>query len=214
MPNGKFKIIHWYSMNCDRKDDWQVGRFTCVPVGLAHWGDSPTEIQNSFLRGFGFKEDGLTMRENKDRPIYLLGNFGNLAHPVREKTFQFFTNSQEFKGLFVSKRAEGLRDMFENFYWKAKFVVSPRGYGLDCYRHHESIFFGAIPIMIHSSLDVLFEDLPVLIVNQYESLNVSFLDQEYKRIWSRTDYKYEKMYVGYWNALIRDRINDYFNGTI
>ena len=43
------------------------------------------------------------------------------------------------------------------------FVASPRGLGLDTHRTWEALFLGSIVIVRSSSIDELFEDLPVVI---------------------------------------------------
>ena len=53
---------------------------------------------------------------------------------------------------------------------KYHFVVSPHGNGLDC-QNVEAIMLGCIPIVKSSSLNSLFYDLPVLIINEWDELN-------------------------------------------
>jgi hypothetical protein len=58
---------------------------------------------------------------------------------------------------------------------KYKFAVSPRGWGLDCYRTWELLAIGVVPIVKHSSLDPLFEGLPVLLVNNWTEIDEHML---------------------------------------
>ncbi len=55
--------------------------------------------------------------------------------------------------------------------WREKtryaFVVSPHGNGLDCHRTWESLVLGNIVIVKRSSLDPLYEGLPVVIVDDW-----------------------------------------------
>jgi len=60
----------------------------------------------------------------------------------------------------------------------AKYVVSPRGNGLDCHRTWEALYLGAIPIVQASAMDPIFEELPVLIVNAWEDISESMLLEE------------------------------------
>lgn len=78
-----------------------------------------------------------------------------------------------------------------------KFTLSPRGYGIDCYRTYEALLVGTIPIVKTSQLDPLFEGLPVLIVNNWEELTEEFLIQKYEEITSKS-YNLEKLYLEYW----------------
>lgn len=59
--------------------------------------------------------------------------------------------------------------------WREKtryaFVVSPHGNGLDCHRTWESLVLGNIVIVKRSSLDPLYEGLPVVIVDDWREIN-------------------------------------------
>ncbi|HEY4104140.1 MAG TPA: hypothetical protein VGM44_09620 [Polyangiaceae bacterium] len=59
--------------------------------------------------------------------------------------------------------------------WRAKtryaFVVSPHGNGLDCHRTWESLVLGNIVIVKRSSLDPLYEGLPVVIVDDWREIS-------------------------------------------
>lgn len=65
-------------------------------------------------------------------------------------------------------RAEGL-SVAEYFIdlGRSKFVLCPEGTGIDTHRVYESLFCGATPVVLHSSLDSLYERLPVCIVNNW-----------------------------------------------
>lgn len=58
--------------------------------------------------------------------------------------------------------------------WREKtryaFVVSPHGNGLDCHRTWESLVLGNIPIVKRSSLDPLYEGLPVVILDDWHQI--------------------------------------------
>ncbi len=61
---------------------------------------------------------------------------------------------------------------------------------------------GAIPIVKESSLDPMYEDLPVLIVKNWNEITEEFLEQKYEEISSKTAYKIEKIYFAYWENII------------
>ena len=66
-------------------------------------------------------------------------------------------------------RHMGLGDLWQE-YASSTFGVSPRGNGLDCHRTWEMLFFGLIPIVQTSSLDQLYDGLPVVIINQWSDI--------------------------------------------
>jgi len=63
--------------------------------------------------------------------------------------------------------------------WREKtryaFVVSPHGNGLDCHRTWESLVLGNIVIVKRSSLDPLYEGLPVVIVDDWREIRAENL---------------------------------------
>lgn len=56
-------------------------------------------------------------------------------------------------------------------YTTYSFVISTHGNGLDCHRTWEILLLGGIVITKSSSIDSLFENLPVVIVNDWSELN-------------------------------------------
>jgi len=63
--------------------------------------------------------------------------------------------------------------------WQEKtryaFVISPHGNGLDCHRTWESLALGCIVIVKRSSLDPLYEGLPVVIVEDWDEITTENL---------------------------------------
>ena len=59
---------------------------------------------------------------------------------------------------------------------KYEFVVSPHGGGLDCHRTWEALALGCYPIVKSSSIDPLFEGLPVLIVKEWSDVTQERLE--------------------------------------
>lgn len=83
-----------------------------------------------------------------------------------------------------------------------KFVISPHGTGLDCYRTWEALMLGCIPIVKRSVLDVLYEDLPVLIIDSWEEITEELLQSVWNDM-SQKKFMYEKLHINYWISIIR-----------
>ena len=79
------------------------------------------------------------------------------------------------------------------------FVLSPTGYGIECWRTWEAIVLGCIPIVPHTFLDALYDDLPVLLVHDWTEINEDFLRKQYEKLHLR---KTDKAYFPYWEKLI------------
>jgi hypothetical protein len=59
---------------------------------------------------------------------------------------------------------------------QAKFMICPRGNAIDCHRNWEVLYMRRVPIMKrHPYLEVLFEDYPVLFVNDYSDVTEELL---------------------------------------
>jgi hypothetical protein len=52
----------------------------------------------------------------------------------------------------------------------SKFVLSPPGNGIDCYRTWEILAMGAVPIVIGSNLNPLYQLNPVIMLNEWHHL--------------------------------------------
>ena len=79
---------------------------------------------------------------------------------------------------------------------------------MDCHRTWEALLLGSIPIVKTSTLDPLFEDLPVLIVNDWSELMQDFLTTQYEQM-SKKLYNTEKIYAQYWIDKIKKVQSDW-----
>lgn len=92
------------------------------------------------------------------------------------------------------------------------FWISPRGNGIDCHRTWEALYLDVIPIVWNSSLNVLYENLPILIINDESQITEDFLREQLLSISakkkkflensSETVYQFEKIRNAYWRRLI------------
>jgi hypothetical protein len=80
---------------------------------------------------------------------------------------------------------------------QSKFVICPEGNGLDCHRTWEALLMGAIPVIKHSTLDPLFEGLPVLLVDSWDQVTEEFLYAVYACM-KTEHFQHERMFARYW----------------
>ena len=78
-----------------------------------------------------------------------------------------------------------------------RFVISPVGSGLDSHATWEALLAGTVPILPHSPLDPMFEDLPVWLVNNWEEVTDESVAKKSKELRSRT-YNWDKVFVQGW----------------
>jgi hypothetical protein len=86
------------------------------------------------------------------------------------------------------------------------FVASPEGFGIDCHRHWESLYLGAIPIVQRSQHMETFSDLPILYTDDYTEINKNYLKNMYENISSKT-FDFSKLYAPYYTNMLVDEVN-------
>ena len=80
---------------------------------------------------------------------------------------------------------------------ESKYVLCPKGNGIDTHRFYETILMGAIPIVEQSSLDELYSKTTSLIVNKYSDLNIEILKNPYKYI-KNMNFSKDILFMEYW----------------
>ena len=89
-----------------------------------------------------------------------------------------------------------------------KFVLSPKGAGIDCHRTWEALSMGCIPIVISSTIDELYKDLPVLILKSWDEIDEKLLHDfycEYKNKICNNEYNLQKLQLEYWIKKIEEK---------
>jgi hypothetical protein len=69
----------------------------------------------------------------------------------------------------LQKRTSDMKMVYE-LYSKYQFVICTHGLGLDCHRTWEVFMTGGIIITKHSSMDYLYDDLPVIYVDKWDEV--------------------------------------------
>ena len=91
------------------------------------------------------------------------------------------------------------RKVFYEELASSQFVISPIGLETDCLRNWEALVLDCFPIVEHSFLDSLYEDLPIVIVHDWEEINEEFLRNNYEKL---KHVECKKAYFEYWHQLI------------
>jgi len=89
---------------------------------------------------------------------------------------------------------------------KFKYVISPHGNGLDCYRTWEALCLGCIPIVKKSSLSEndLYSDLPVIVVDKWSDVTKGLLNNNSIK---HLNYLHPKLTLNYWKQKIYSEFN-------
>lgn len=186
------KLAAWFCINASVQYHPKVFP---IPIGILQlpW----VEYQKNEYKEL-FKQ--LKNHAVKDKLLYM--NFAINTYPSERQTVYnlFHAKSFCFQGSYKTFN-QYLEEMAH-----CKFVLSPRGAGLDCYRTWEALLVGSIPIVKHSNLDPLYQDLPVLIVDHWDMITEEFLNKKYIEITNRK-YNFKKLTAGYWlRQIIQQRL--------
>jgi GR25 family glycosyltransferase involved in LPS biosynthesis len=197
------KIIHWFSQNAVRKHD----KLTIIPIGLDYHSISKS---SAF-----FGEQMLVSDQEKE-----LMSVKNSAKPFSERVNKYVCYSNFHLNNSDSERINAVNKIPKDlvFYepsqitrtetWKNQatysFVLSPRGVGYDCHRTWEALCLGCIPIVKESPINSVYDDLPVLIINDWSDLTKELLENTIKSFSQKT-FSYDKLKLQYWMKLINSK---------
>lgn len=182
------KIIVWFGQNAAIKNN---KKFIPIPIGIANqcWSHGNVTIFNKV------SDD---LKRNKIQKKHLLGiNFRSGTNAsIRQPIYDYFIKKDFCTNIETKNHEEYLKKMAQ-----AKFILSPAGNGLDCHRTWEALLVGAVPIIENSTLDELFVDLPVLIINNWQDITREYLEKKYIEM-QQKEYDYNKIYFEFWKTLI------------
>jgi hypothetical protein len=199
------KIIHWYTQNCVI-DHPKISK---IPIGMDY------HTINEKDSDWGKKISPI-MQEK------ILENIKSNSLPFYQRKIKCYANfhfSMETKYGF--DRKDALQNINKDlvFYeyekidsestWKKQciyaFIIMPFENGLDSYKIWEALILGCIPIMKRSGLYELFNDLPVLIVENWTDINNELLINTVNNFKDKV-FNYDKLLLSYWNNKINNNI--------
>jgi hypothetical protein len=79
---------------------------------------------------------------------------------------------------------------------KYKWIISPHGNGLDCHRTYEAIALGCIPVVKSSTLDIMYKDMPIIILNDWNEISLELLKSKTEEALKKSK---ETITLDYWN---------------
>jgi hypothetical protein len=82
------------------------------------------------------------------------------------------------------------------------FVISPEGAGLDCHRTWESLLLGNVPIVKRNSIADLYNNLPVLIVEDWQQVNRETM-LAFMQVSAAKKFDFSPLFREYWLCKIR-----------
>ena len=182
---------------CMLDDDKLVAWFTQNPDGVRHPKLIPIPI--GLFNKRQDQERGKPLQKNIQKKCLLYVNFDWIVSAGESRaTYDFFKQLS-----FCSWSAKYLDKEYLTGITQAMFVLSPHGNGLDSHRIWEALYMGSFPLVKTSAMDPIYEDLPVLIVQNWTDINSEFLEKKYSEMKDKK-YDFNKLYFNYWRDKVKD----------
>jgi len=198
------RVIRWFCQNMTLDHD----KITRTPIGLDYhtltqrplWGPISTcQEQEKMLIMVKEKSVPFWNRNVKCYANYHFSMNTKLGYD-RKDAFQKIN-----KELVYYEEKQVTRLITWNKQKDYAFVICPHGGGLDCHRNWEALCLGCIPIVKTSKIDKLYENLPVLIINDWDIIDKNLLNStisEFKNKHDNGKFHYNKLTLNYWTYLI------------
>lgn len=163
-----------------------------IPIGLSnkHWKHSA--VHDEYIKLMSKK----TGRSRNVKNLIYINFTVNTNEKLRKPVLELMIK----KGFVINPIKGYMR--YLNDLKNHCFVLSPPGNGIDCHRTWEALYMNSYPIVMSSAMDSIFQDLPVLIIQDWDEISIPFLQNKYEEM-SQISYKYEKLYFPYWRELIK-----------
>jgi hypothetical protein len=122
------------------------------------------------------------------------------TNPLRRDVLKVLTkNCIEFNNKLVPWK------IFINEVINSKFCLCLPGKGIDTFRTWETLSVGTIPIVMRTSITPLYENLPILIIDNIDELTIDFLEKSFDRITKDINlYEWKKITSSYWINKIKN----------
>lgn len=182
------KIIIWFGQNINL----QHKKLIPIPIGITngHWHHARYNAINiSHIK----KQ---IINYNKKQYLLYVNFETGTAPQHREPALQI---AKTFNFATLAKRKP--YSLYLSDIAKSKFVMSPHGNGLDCHRTWEALYLNSYPIVLSSSLDPLYKNLPVLILDNWLEITEKLLEEKYIEF-SKMKWDKNKIMFEYWKNLI------------
>jgi hypothetical protein len=193
-------LLHWYAQNLE----WEDEKISQLPIGLDYhtmweipglWG---LKQQSSLSQERTLIEVLAQSLKTEDRAFQA---YCNWHFALNRGDREICINSiQKELCYFEPNKVPRLTT------WQRQanciFVISPEGAGIDCHRSWEAILLGCIPIVKKSKFSKIFDDLPVIQINNWNECNFDNLNNIYIQIKNKK-FNFTKLFLNYWRNLIQ-----------
>lgn len=193
----------WFAENCEIPpgDPRVVGipnglnNLTLVSNRTSKWG----RYSSSFGHICDFHQD-LHSQNERDKSWRNLC-YMNFSHSTCFDERMSLYDSMKNMSWITSKNGITHSEFAEDVYHHP-FTLSPKGNGYDCVRTWESIYLRSIPVVKRCTAMLHFEDLPIVLVEDWAQVTESFLLNKLEEFRSR-NFDMSKAKMSYWREVLR-----------
>ena len=175
-------ILRWYGVNIQ----FNHPKLTALPIGIAN-----SQWKHGNLK---LLEKIVNKNNSKNNLLYI--NFSVKTNPGKRKEIKNILSKN-----FDICEKKLCQEEYLNNLSKYKFSISPPGNGIDCHRTWESLYLGVIPIVENHVHNLQFQDLPILIINDWNNINKEYLEKIYQEFKNKK-FNLEKLNLKYWEKEI------------
>jgi hypothetical protein len=186
-------VSMWYAQNIDPFNKKVSPRLQSIPIGLEN---------NRWYPGLNKKEKMLAkMHEERNYKNLLYINH-NIANNPEERLPPYkILGNKSWVTAECLKNGNRFDSYLDNIY-NHKFVLCPRGHGIDTHRTWECLYMGVIPIEKRNTNNQFYTDLPICFVDDWEEITENFLLSEYEKIINFGKWNMDKLKFSYWHEKI------------
>ena len=193
------KLIHWYGQNIQILHP----KLTPIPLGL----------ENRYNPGHGSVPEILLSMMLNYAPMYPASwaldtnyphtwtNFNTQTYPLgRERLQKYIKDNQNHNNLLLIKNKGSVMMISEFYHEMTNYaaMVCPRRNGIDTHRAWESLSLGRMIIVESSTIDSIFDELPVIIITKWENLDNEQLIYDSNTKFLNTKINTNKLFLPYW----------------
>jgi hypothetical protein len=198
------KLVKWYGVNMTASST----KCVALPLGITSFDTKQTGrfigFSNDITENHRILADCKTIIQvrniptKKDKLLYL--NFDDNTDTERKKIKDMFFGGKWVTIGNMDKSYNGRRKYLEEVH-EHKYVLCPRGNGIDTHRIWESLYVGSVPVVKMEKGIESFTDLPILFVSDWKLVTEELL-LEKDEFFYQTVWNLEKLFFNYWKCRI------------
>ena len=159
-----------YNSSSDRADKSGDDAMVDEPIGISH------KCPHKLLY------DSINTKKNKKQQLVFSAFHARNDDKRRKNCFSRKDVITNIRKNNIGNSMTSLGDFYKKLL-NSKFVISPEGNGIDCHRHWESLYCGAIPIVEkNTNMEKKLKDLHILYTTDYSEINETYLNSIYEKM--------------------------------